>query len=131
MPFSHTITRAYRDSSGTSITATETVTSNEERSYDDSVADGQTAFQVDISLVRSTLKALSIYSDRAVTIKTNSSSSPTDTITLVAGQNLVWSLATDGLSKCPISASVTALYIANASGAAASVKIRSLSDATP
>jgi hypothetical protein len=211
--FTHVITRAYRDTSGTPITSTESIVANTEGNYDDSVADGQTVFEVDLVLTRSLLKSLSIYSDHVVTIKTNGTGSlgaiagssinaagtgyavgdtgtiaggtggtylvtgvsgaggvtaytvsvagsayskttgaatatggsqagsgtnftlnidrVVESIALAAQQNLIWSLANDGLSKLPFTCDITKFYVANASGASAHIQVRSLSDVTP
>ncbi len=71
MSFTHTISRSYRDSSGTPITSTEVITSNNEGNYDDSIADSSSNFEVDLSLTLSVLKSLSISSDKVISIKTN------------------------------------------------------------
>ena len=131
MSFTHTLTRAYRDTSGNSITFAENVVNNTENNFEDSFADSTTNGEIDWVQVRSKLKSLCFSCDRAVTLKTNSTSAPDDTITLVAGQAIVWSLASDLLARCPISADVTKIYITNASGASCTFKIRALADTTP
>ena len=75
------------------------------------------------AITRANLKALAIKTDQAITIKTNSSGSPTDTITLVGPQCLVWTLQTDTLSKCPFSADVTQIFVTNATGLIANLQI--------
>jgi len=86
-----------------------------------------------LKITRSQLKSLALISDQNITIYTNAAStgSPTDTISLVAGVPMTWTLATDtltagfGLVKCPISADVTAgIWVTNAAGSAANLKIR-------
>jgi hypothetical protein len=113
--------------SGDSITRTATLTGDAEANLDPvvntGVADQNVAFTLDQS------KALSIFlvSDRDVTIKTNSSTSPTDTLTLTAGVPKVWTI-NDGLGECPFTADVTGLYISNSSGAQANINLRVLYD---
>lgn len=130
----HTITRSYKNSAGTTLTVTETPTGNGEINFEQAVPIAANTNYV-IKITRTQLKAMMIKSDQAITIFTNAASggSPTDTIPVAAGQEMVWTLATDtttagfGLVKCPISADVTAgIWITNASAAVANVKIQAL-----
>jgi hypothetical protein len=124
--FTHVVTRAYRDSSGQNITSTESPTGNAESNLDIAVVAG-TNFHIDFDLVRSSLKSMCIESDVAIDLYTNAASggSPTDHIALIAGQNIVWTLATDLIAKCPISADITAgIYVTNVANA--NLKIRAL-----
>lgn len=125
MPFTHIILRQYRDTSPNVISLSESVTGNDDHNIDKSMAVG-TNTPLAYTLDRTVLQSLAFSSDLALTIKTNSSSSPTDTIVLVAGQVLVWSLASDGLARCPITASITSLFITNTGGGPATLKIRAL-----
>ncbi|OGT59920.1 MAG: hypothetical protein A3E01_10780 [Gammaproteobacteria bacterium RIFCSPHIGHO2_12_FULL_63_22] len=93
------------------------------------VADGQTALLVSLALDVSEVKSLVIVADKAMTLKTNSSSVPDDTIALVAGEPYVW---WDGSpATCLLTVDVTALYVANASGDDGTLEIRALQDSTP
>lgn len=130
MSLTHTVTRAYRDSSGNSITSTENVTDDAENNLDIAVAISTTNLSVHWVTIVLQLKSLSISCDQALTIKTNSSGSPADTITLLAGQNLIWSHATDGDAKNPLQTDVTGLFLTNASGTlVANLKIRAIQHA--
>ena len=127
----HNITRLYQDEAGVNITSTAAVSASGSHNVDETIADGQTHKQIlDFAATRSTLKSLCIYSSAAITIKTNSTSDPDDTIAVSAGQVILWTLAQDTLAACPFTVDVTALYITNASGAAATVKIRLAKDVT-
>lgn len=97
------------------------------------VADGQTAFRANLAIDISQLKAIIIHSDKAVTLKTNSSGSPDDTIVLQANVPLVWYTGPtiDAADGNPFDADVTDFYIANSSGATATVKFWVAQDATP
>lgn len=125
MSLTHTVLRQYSDTSSVRISKTDTVSGSQEKNIDKSVAVG-TDTLVPYTLDRSILQSLVISSDVALTIKTNSSGSPTDTIVLTAGQALMWAFATDGLTACPITANITALYVTNAAGGPAALKIRAL-----
>lgn len=117
MSLTHTLTRAYRDSSGSSITSTEAVSDDAESNIDIQIATSTTNQHIaGWSVVALNMKSLSISCDVACTVKTNSSGSPDDTITLIAGQNLIWSHATDGDAKNPIQHDVTTgIYVTNPS----------------
>lgn len=213
MSFTHTVSRSYRDSSGTPITSTETVVSNTEGNYDDTIPDSTTNMEVDLVLNRALLQSLSLFSSNAVSIKTNGTGSAgaitstslntagsgyavgdtgtisggtagtyiitgigasgavvgytvtaagsayaktnavvtatggaqagsgtgfkiniltiVETLSLLAGQNKVWTLATDALAGLPFTCDVNKLYYTNVSGSTATIKVRSLSDVTP
>lgn len=126
MAFTHTITKTYRGSANADITASITVTNDTELNFDGTVASVTTDAEIDWAATRANLKSLCLYSDVAITVKTNSSGSPVDTITMTAGQSIVWSLVADGLTACPFSANVTKLYVTNAGAGAAAFKIRAL-----
>ena len=80
--------------------------------------DGLHACAIDVSQMQTAY----LWSSRDITIKTNSSGSPAATITLKAGSPLKFKL--NGSTANPFGATdVTALYITNASGQAALVKI--------
>ncbi len=91
----------------------------------DSVTDQLVNFTADVSLI----KAIIILSTQDVTLKTNDSGAPAETIVLLADNPLVWYegsyytnlLATD----------ITKSYFSNASGSTATVKILMIMDSTP
>lgn len=88
------------------------------------VTDGQHAFMVE----RTGMKSFFVSSDQDVTIKTNNSGAPIDTLTVKANKPIVWM---DGIGIAPITADITSLFITNASGSAASIKILAGWDPTP
>lgn len=126
--FTHKVQRAYIDSSSVKVLSEETVTADGELNFDGSITGSDQA--VSFACTQANLKALLLYSSKACTIETNSSSVPQDTITLAADQVIIWTLAQDGLPACPFSDNVTAVYVTVPSGTA-SVKIRALTDITP
>lgn len=88
-------------------------------------ADNLVAWALDLSQ----LKLLYIHCTEIVTLETNSSDTPDDTIVLQAGVPLIWRLA-DYYTNL-ITADVTSLYVTNASSAVAVLNIEALFDATP
>ena len=124
MSITHTITRQYKDQSTTAIQLAETITSDFEKNIDKSVSIGTDVLLSTIALTQANLKSVCISCDVDCTLKTNSSGSPQDTISIKAGQVLIWSLAIDAIGRCPFSNNVTAIYMTNA--ALAAIKIRVL-----
>lgn len=124
--FVHTITRGYRDSSGRTIQSTEPSSGNTESNFDGTVAGTTTNHEFDFLLTAAALQACCISCDQAITIKTNSSSMPQETITLAAGQNVIWDLSFDGSGKIPFAGNVTKLFVTNSGSVAANLSIRAL-----
>jgi|SRR5580692_3340051 hypothetical protein len=124
----HTALRQYKDTSSTPIQLQETITGDAE--YNLNVASLAVAANTEFLLAytRANLQSLCIYASGAVTVYTNapSTGAPQDTIPLVGGQALIWTLQTDGLSKCPFSSNVTAVYVTNAGSGAVQFKIRAI-----
>lgn len=125
----HRIQRIWQDAGNESVSQQEMITADLETNLDVAIADGQTAKQINVAIDVSALKLLFISSDKDVTIETNNSSTPDDTIEITANVPLLWT--PDCGFACPLSADVATLYLANASGAEAALKIRTLQDATP
>jgi hypothetical protein len=107
------------------------------------ISDGDAVFDLELVVPASTtdqlvtvtftltgLKGYMISSDQAITIETNSSSAPDDTIVLVAGEPLFW---WDGMHEAMIFTDpVTALYLTTgAISASANVRIIIVKDSTP
>lgn len=101
-----------------------TLTGGTEVNLDLSVAGSTTNQLHTIAIAVAGLQDVYMVSDQALTIKTNSSGSPQETITLAAGQPLVW-YAGCGLTT-PFAGNITALYITNGGTTAANFSFRSL-----
>lgn len=129
MAVTHKITWQY-SSGGEIITKTEDVSAGQEINIDESIADSSTDLEVTYNLDVSALKSFYMVSDYAITVETNSGSTPTDTFTLVANQPIVWT-ANSGLTN-PVTGDITTnIFVTNSSGNAATLKIRALQDPTP
>lgn len=128
MSFTHNITRTWSGPSGSlSKTTSQSADAEENRSF--SVADAQTDVEIALVIDVSAMKALYMVSSRAVTIETNSSSSPAQTITLAANVPLVWTVSDPDAN--PLTVDVTKIFVTNASGGSADIEIRVLVDPTP
>jgi hypothetical protein len=95
---------------------------------DELIADAVTNDLVSVMIVASQLKTFFLWSDQDLTVKTNNSGSPQETFNLKANKPVVWIA---GMSTSPIAGNVTALYITNASGSAATLRLLAGWDATP
>jgi hypothetical protein len=124
----HTLTSAWTRT-GETVSVSKEYTVEGEQNVDVEVPASTTNKEVNIDLDVSELKTLMILSDVAVTIKTNSSGSPDDTLTVPANTPVMW--GNDTGITCPLGTDVTKVYITNATTGAATVKIRAGYDATP
>lgn len=114
---------------GATVTQNVTLTAEAGQVVDVSVPGSTTDLQVNLAIDVSQLSHIFLLADGALTIQTNSGSSPDDTITLAASKPLVWYTGC-GLA-CPLTVDVANLYLTNAAGSAVALQIRVQSDATP
>ena len=124
--FTHTRTISYTANGAIVVNAALSQTGDEETDLDTSIAAGATNQQFAYNLVAANLKSVFIYSDNGLVIKTNSSSTPQDTITLAPGQALAWQSGDPGAA--PFAGNVTALFVSNSGSAASALKMRALSN---
>jgi len=96
---------------------------------DESIPDSSTDLQINIAIDVSEVSFLAIKSDQDITIETNSGSAAADTLTISGGVPLIYS-GTAGETFF-LGTDVTAIFVTNASGAAARLQIKGLQDATP
>lgn len=125
--FSHVVSMSVQSGS-INIQSDGTYTgSGNPRIDDDAPASGTK--QMNIAIDVSAVKSIIMLSDQDVTIKTNSSGSPTDTIALAAGIAYVWN--EDSLDTLKLTGDVTTIYVVNATTSDARVRIDVIQDATP
>lgn len=120
MSFTRTYSYGY-NVGNESRSKTVTITSQLEALYDYTVASGQTNLEVPLAFDEDALKSIFITSDKAITIKTNDSGSPQETIALAANQVIFWDSSSSATK--PVSDDVTKIFITNASGATATITI--------
>lgn len=77
----------------------------------------------------SALASVYILSDQDLTLKTNSTGSPDDTIILTANKPVIW-YAGCGWTN-PLTVDVTKFYLTNGGGTSATFRARFLYDSTP
>jgi hypothetical protein len=125
----HTLTLSWARN-GETISQTVTIEADSERNTNVTVPNATTDLRVNIAIDVSELKLLYIHSDQAVTIETNAvDATGGNTLTIAANKPLVWFVGC-GMTN-PLTADVTDMYITNAGGTSANVKIRTLIDETP
>lgn len=106
--------------SGTTIFKTSrSYTIQSEIEVEESVADGVTDQEHLLAIDVSQLKGFYMSCDVALTVETNSGSTPQETFTLAAGEAIVWETGDTAI----FSGDVTALYLTNASGSAGTFKL--------
>lgn len=120
--FTHKLGKSYTTDAGTISSLTQTFQAQGEVRFDGVIEAGTTNREVDVAFVKSKMVSVMLYSDQAVTVKTNSSSSPQETITLAAKQMVEW--ATTGHHEaCPFADDVTKFFVTNSGQNAANFKI--------
>src|SRR4051812_5056301 len=112
MSISRTFTTTIADNTGaTSATDRTTVTANSEEEFSvAAAASGNTTLVIAVDI--SACQGFYITTDKACSIKTNSSGSPDDTIVLTANQVYHWH-AVSGGPAIPLTADITSLIIVN------------------
>ena len=123
----HRITYGWASGSA-SLSYTETLSGDGEDNREVS-AGALATTEVLIPIDISALKSFYLYSDVALTLKTNDSGTPDDTIAVAAGKPIVWT--NNSVLANPFTVDVTKFYFVNATAGAATVKIKVLQDVTP
>lgn len=124
----HTLVQSLTALSG-QLSASKQYTAGAGTEFDETIPASTTNAPVSLAIDISQVKSLIILSDQIVTIKTNSSGSPTDTIVTKAGVPYIWN--TDSYDNCKVTADVTTAFITNGTANAARVQIAALFDPTP
>lgn len=95
----------------------------------ESVPDSTTDQEITISIDVSAIQSIYIKSSTALTLETNNAGAPVDTIVLVADVPYIW--YTGSYFTNLLTTDVTALFLTNASGSAATFELRCVYDSTP
>ena len=122
----HNITQSW-SRNGEAVSVTVEMSGSGEVNLDETIAASQTNKLVTFVCDVSAMTSLFISCDETITIKTNDSATPDDTITVTADKPIVWYTACG--HDNPFSVDVTELYITTTNESA--LKIRLLQDATP
>lgn len=124
MSITHTITKTWASGTSAPLSKSVSFVGVRELNIDAAVAASTTNQQELLSFTAASLLEIFISSTQNVTIKTNSSSSPQETLTITGGDPLQWD-NTCGIA-IPFSGDVTSIFITNAGASSATVSIRTL-----
>lgn len=125
MSFTQVTTTVVQSDNNPPVTFSQTITNTGRNDISESVAANATNLQIHWAAVVANIKSILISTDLALTVKTNSSGSPAQTLTLVANQPYEWN--TNHLDALLLTPDVTTLYVTNASNTtAANFSIRCL-----
>jgi hypothetical protein len=117
----HTLNRIYQTPAG-AITSTITITDDTELNSDLVLAASSTNVLLTLAMTRANLKSLALVCTADCTVKTNSSSSPLDTISLTANTPLLAGSASEAAALLPNTSAVSALYLTCANGGTFSLR---------
>lgn len=124
----HTLTLAWTRN-GETLSKSVNVAVEGEQNLDVTVPGSTNDVQVAVEIDVSALKSVFIQSSETVTLETNSSSAPNETITITKDKPLVWYEGCGWAN--PFATDVTAIYLTRGSAGDAAVSIRFGYDATP
>ena len=130
MAATHTLTRSWANGGANPVSKNQSFTGTGETNIiattiADSVTDQLEVISIDVSAIQS----IYINSTQAITLETNSSSAPTDTINLRADEPYIWYV--NSYFTNLLTADVTVIYLTNASGSTATFDLRCVYDSTP
>lgn len=128
MSFTHTHTASIQSSEGT-LTYSKSISADKKIAVNVPIADSESDYEILVNIDVSAVQSVYIVSDQDVTLETNDGAVPIDTIELKAGVPYAWH--GESYDALLLTTDVTALYITNASGAIANLKVRVLEDSTP
>ena len=122
MSVTHTIRPSVASSAGGAVSGSYTETGTTETSIDQAYPAASTNVLQACAFTISGLQSIILLSSQDMTIKTNSSGAPANTIALKAGVPLVWSI-TPGNFANPSTVNVTAFYVTCVNAATLKAKI--------
>lgn len=129
MALTHSVKETWTGSGTATVSGTVTKSAEGEDNRSLVVAALASNLQVDCAFDTARLVMAYLLSTKEVTLKTNSTSVPDDTLVLKAGVPLVWT--NDDAGSNPFTVDVTTLYLSNAGAVDSQVDIRLLLDPTP
>lgn len=128
MSYSHVVQQSVT-AGGVSTSKSNTYTANGRVSVAESVANGQTDYEINVDLDVSAVKSFYLVSTQDVTFETNNGATPDDTISLLADVPYVWT--EESYDSFLLTVDVTSIFITNASGSAATITLEAIYDPTP
>lgn len=121
--FTHTLNQVWKESGQTTLTGGTSFSGDTEINQDLAVGAGLTNVEFDVTIISDNVQSIYFLSDQDVTVKTNSTSVPDDTLNLKANIAIAYGTGTNETN--PIgTATVTKFYVTNAGPTDATLKIR-------
>ncbi len=124
--FTHSITKGYKTDEGTVTSVVTSITGDAEAGVEATLAVGATNQLFTVAITRSQILSICLFASTSMTVKTNSSSTPQDTISIAAGGQVVYEGAGASGAVNPFSGNITALYVTNNDPKAGNFKLRVL-----
>lgn len=125
MSYTHSIINNYTTQLGAAGNSAVSYTGDIEKNIDTTIPPSTTDEPLSIQWAFAKLQCFMFTASGACTIKTNSNTAPTTTLTLVANQLLMW--GTQSVGASPIPGDVTGgLFVTNAGATAIAFKVRVL-----
>jgi hypothetical protein len=124
--FTHSVGVLYKDDAGTISSTTHSYSDDTEYGVKETVVAGAVNKEIDIALTVANLKAMVLYCDQNVTVKTNSTGSPQDTINLVALKEVIFTIDGGAGGAIPFAGNVTKFYVSNSGLKDANFQFRAL-----
>ena len=121
-----TITTNFKEGSSVVLTDTKTHLAEAVNKMKETIAIGETDYELFLAVDISSLKCFAITSDQDLTIETNSGSAADDTIALKANIPVVWQEGETAILTADI---ITNIFVTNASGVAANLQMVFCTDA--
>jgi len=129
MAFTHTLTSSINNGAG-SVSRSVSFTGDARDSRVIAVPTPSTDLLVNIAIDVDQIKSLYIVADQNLTLETNNSAAPDNTIALKANKPFIY-WTTSYYYVSVLTVDVTKIYVTNASGTAATLYIELLQDSTP
>lgn len=130
MAATHTLTRSWADGGPNPVASNQSYSGTGETNIvDTTVADSVTDQLEVISIDVSQIQLIYILSTQDLTLETNDSGTPVDTIALRANEPYIWFV--NSYFTNILDTDVTAIYLTNASGSSATFNLRCVYDTTP
>lgn len=117
----HKVTLSYQTQAGISESTTATYTDSTEINITETIPISTTNQPITIAFPHAAMVALNISANTPLTIKTNSTGSPGNTLSVGASLPLIWTADMNGTN--PITVDVTELFVSNASATVAATLI--------
>lgn len=111
--FTDTVGISYQTPAGVAAAVTLSYPGNTEQNVDETCNVNATT-EIDVTFIKANLQCLLLYCDQTITLKTNSSGAPQDTLNVKANVAFVWNTDLNSIFACPFSNNVTKFFVVGA-----------------